>query len=227
MTASGVAAPSGARSAQDIALKIIGAIVVALLAYQAVHFFVRDPLHYVVDYSTTSYGRFWPRRLVLLPHIVGGTLALFSGPFQLWSGLRRRHLRIHRMFGYTYITGVAIAGGSAFYLAFHADPPVSGIPLFAMAAAWWTTVAMAFIAIRRMQIDAHRQWMIRGYVITFAFVTVRYVSDLPILAPLGDERFVLAAWMCWTIPLFITEVLLQWRKTVGVRRLAPNAISKG
>ena len=43
------------------------------------------------------------------------------------------HLRIHRIFGYTYITGVAIAGGSAFYLAFHADPPVSGIPLFAMA----------------------------------------------------------------------------------------------
>ena len=218
MTAGEITRPGGEKSITDLAMRAVSALIVLVLAYQALHFWLRDPLHYVIDYSTTSFGRFWPRRFVLLPHIAGGTVALFSGPFQLWSGLRRKHLRIHRATGYAYISGVFLAGGTAFVLAFHADPPVSGVPLFFMAAAWWTTIAMAFVAIRGRQIDAHRQWMIRSYVLTFAFVTVRYVTDLPVIAPLGDDRFTLANWMCWTIPLFVTEVALQWRRTIGPRR---------
>lgn len=33
---------------------------------------------------------------VLLTHIVTGSLALVVGPIQLWSGLRRRSLLLHR-----------------------------------------------------------------------------------------------------------------------------------
>jgi uncharacterized membrane protein len=215
MTATDFSAPAGTRSSAALAARAIATLLVAFLAWEMVHFFLRDPWHYIADYTPKSFDRFWSHRFVLLPHIAGGTIALFTGPFQLWSGLRRRNLSVHRATGYAYIAGIFLAGGTAFYLALFAMPRFSGIPLFAMATAWWTTVAMAFVAIRRKQIDAHRQWMIRGYVITFAFVTFRYIADLPVFAPLGDERFMVVGWMCWTIPLFITEVALQWRRTLG------------
>lgn len=218
MTASGITQPVGSRSLTTMITRIAWTAAILVLGYFALHFYIRDPLHYIVDYSPQSFTRYWPHRFVLYPHILGGTLALFTGPFQLWSGLRRSHLNIHRALGYLYITGIVLAGASAFYLAVYAEPPAEGIALFALAAVWWICIAMAFVAIRRRQIDAHRQWMIRGYVLTFAFVSVRYVTDVPVLARFGDERFTIAAWVCWTVPLFLTEVALQWRKTLGPRR---------
>ena len=40
---------------------------------------------FVVHYFTLDeqiFGRFWPHRAYLLPHLVGGTVALLMGPFQ-------------------------------------------------------------------------------------------------------------------------------------------------
>lgn len=209
---------SSPRTISETLFTAVLIVVFGILAYEAIHFYVRDPLHYIVDYTPGSFSRFWPRRFVLLTHIVGGTLALFSGPFQLWSGIRRRYLSIHHITGYTYIAGILLAGGGAMYLSFFAEPRYSGIPLFVMACAWWITVGMALIAIRRRQIDSHRQWMIRGYIITFAFVTFRYVVDLPVFVAMGDERYQVMGWMCWVIPLFVAEVILQWKKTIGPKR---------
>lgn len=189
------------------------------LAYQAIHFYLRDPLHYIVDQSEKSFGNYWPHRTALLLHITGGTLALFCGPFQLWTGLRRQALPIHRWVGYGYITGIALGGGAAFYLGSVTQPRDFGVALWGLAGAWWLTVAMAYIAIRRGRIEAHREWMIRGYVVTFAFVSFRWLVEFPIWKPLGNARFAEVAWICWVVPLMIAEVALQWRRTVGPRSI--------
>jgi hypothetical protein len=46
---------------------------------------------------------------LLLPHGIGGALALLIGPLQFSNRLRARHLRLHRILGRFYIGGVAIA----------------------------------------------------------------------------------------------------------------------
>ena len=56
MTAGEIARPQNGRSIAQLAAKSAYALVLALLAYQAVHFYLRDPLHYIVDYSATSFG---------------------------------------------------------------------------------------------------------------------------------------------------------------------------
>jgi uncharacterized membrane protein len=163
-----------------------------------------------------SFGaHYWPRRYVLLLHIVGGLTALLAGPFQLWSGLRQRVPRVHRVVGYCYITGVALAGGSAFALAWYAEPRDFGVALAALAVAWWTCIGMAFAAIRRRRIDQHRQWMIRGYVVTFSFVSFRWLVGLPVWDFLGDAAPATAVWLCWVLPLLFTEVVLQWRQVAA------------
>jgi len=191
------------------------ALMFGFLAYEALHFYVQDVGHFVLDYSEPSWGRAWPRRFWLMLHMTGATLALFCGPFQLWSGLRRRHLSIHRWTGRLYAGGVLVGGATAFYLSFYTPPRNFGVALFGLATAWWFTVGMALLAIKRHRIEAHKEWMIRGYVVTFSFVTFRWWVDLPLWSSLGVARLATVLWFSWVAPLVLTEVLLRWRGKLG------------
>ncbi|HXV16035.1 MAG TPA: DUF2306 domain-containing protein, partial [Gemmatimonadaceae bacterium] len=189
-----------------------GAIAILALGYEAIHFYLRDPLHYIVDPTQKSFGIFWPRRIPLLLHIVGGTAALFIGPFQLFTGLRDRSMSIHRITGLVYIGGIVLASSAGIYLSMFTVPRAFGIALFFMATTWLLTVAMAYIAIRQGRVESHKEWMIRGYVLTFAFVTIRYLTDLPILTSLGPMRDPTLGWVCWVVPLLITEMIFELRR---------------
>lgn len=202
----------------EAVLRVLAMVAMVVLAYEALRFWTRDPLHYILHQSQRSFGFFWPLRWPLLLHIGGGTLALFMGPFQLWSGLRSRHLAIHRLTGLLYVAGIGVGGGAGFYLSTFTVPRDFGVALFMLAFAWWLTVGMALLAIKRRRIEAHKEWMIRSYVVTFAFVAFRYLVDLPVFAPLGAARASTVAWLCWVAPLLVAEVALQWQRTVGARR---------
>ena len=69
---------------------------------------------------------------------------------------------------------VAIGSAAAFYLAAHTNlgwgfaAGITGLGI-----AWVTTTTLAIGAVRRGFIEQHREWMIRSYTVTFAFVTFR------------------------------------------------------
>lgn len=208
--------PAPRPSSLRIIAQLAGAAVILLVGYEVVHFWLRDPLHYIIDPSEKSFGVLWPRRWWLLLHIGGGTLALFTGPFQFWSGLRRRHLGVHRITGLLYIFGIFVAGGAAFYMCQFTQPRDFGFAIAGLAFAWWFTVGMAFVCIKQRRIDAHKEWMIRGYVVTLAFVSFRYLIDLPVWQPFGPAAQSSVMWLSWSVPLLITEGVLEWRR--GLRR---------
>ena len=58
----------------------------------------------------------------------------------------------------------------------------------------------------------HKEWMIRSYIVTFAFVLFRWLVDLPFVAELGNfiERAPTVGWGSWVIPLGIVEMIIQW-----------------
>jgi len=58
--------------------------------------------------------------------------------------------------------------------------------------------------------------MLRSYVIAFGFVTFRVMAMSPLFAGLGSkaERLTALLWLCWTVPLLVTEVVLQWKRSV-------------
>jgi hypothetical protein len=47
---------------------------------------------------------------------------------------------------------------------------------------------MAFLAIRRRQITQHQDWMIRSYVVTFAFVFFRMIAGGMQAAGIGTQQ---------------------------------------
>jgi uncharacterized membrane protein len=183
----------------------------------AIRFWLHDAYPYFADYTEESYRRYWPVRQGLLPHIAGGTLALFAGPFQVWSGLRRRVRRLHRWTGYAYISGITVSALSSFHLVFHTRPDF-GLSLFVLAVAWLATTAMALTAVRNKRVDAHREWMIRSYIVTFSFVSYRLLVGLSIFDGLESGRFATVLWISWVVPMMVFELSTQWNRVTQLKR---------
>jgi len=162
---------------------------------------------------------YWPRRGWLLTHIAGGLVALLTGPIQLWLGLHNVKMEVHRKLGLVYIAGIAIGSIGAIGLALQTDGGlIFGSGLFFLAVAWIATTSLAFMAIKKNLIDQHKEWTIRSYVVTFAFVTFR-AGQVALVGRGVDLQIAigLMAWACWAIPLLLTEVVLQGRKIAVVR----------
>jgi hypothetical protein len=56
--------------------------------------------------------------------------------------------------------------------------------------------------------------MIRAYVVTFAFVFFRILSDYSPMSRLRPEndRDIIITWVCWVVPLAVTEMVFQIRR---------------
>jgi hypothetical protein len=167
-----------------------------------------------------AFGPYLSKRGWLLTHISMGTIALLLGPFVLGLGLGRRSMLFHRRLGYTYMSAIALSSIAAFYLATHTELGwVFGTGLIGLAIAWISTTGLAFLAIRRRNVLQHKEWMIRSYVATAAFVNFRILAGILGAAHVGTlvEQLSAASWFCWAVPLLITELILQGRKVFGAR----------
>ncbi len=179
-------------------------------------FVIKDALPYF-GFDPEVFGRFSEVKWSLIGHISGGLLAIVIGPFQFWKAFRTKYKKTHRTLGVIYLIAIVIGSISATYLAWTTALAVHwtwAISLQGLAFAWFCTVAMAYRAVRLHRYKIHREWMIRSYVVTFGFVTFRWLNELAIGYELGNfiERGPTIGWISWALPLFITEIVLQWNK---------------
>lgn len=187
-----------------------------LLIVFASRFVIKDALPYF-GFDQQVLGRYWNIKWWLILHVVGGILALGIGPFQFWKSFRIKYLKTHRWLGRIYLSSILIASISSTYLAWTSALAIHwtwAIGLQGLAVAWLTSAVLAYVAIRRKRIQQHKEWMIRSYVVTFAFVSFRWLVDLPFIVELGNfiERAPTVVWVSWVLPLYITEIVLQWNK---------------
>lgn len=180
-------------------------------------FVINDALPYF-GFDKETFGHYWDYKWPLIGHISGGLLALAIGPFQFSTTFRNKFMTTHRWLGRIYLTAILIGTISSTYLAWTSAIRVNfswAFGLQGLAFAWITTASMAYISVMRGRIIQHKEWMIRSYVVTFAFVTFRWLTDLPIAYQLMEkfeERGPTIIWLSWTIPLLLTEVVLSWKK---------------
>ena len=157
------------------------------------------------------------REIWIVFHVSTGAVALALGPFVLWQGLKRQRMKLHRRIGIAYMAAIGFSSIAAYYLAFHTQLGwVFGMGLTGLATAWLTVTTLAYICIRKRLIDQHKEWMIRSYVVTFAFVNFRILVGILQVAGVGtlNEQLTAASWFCWAVPLLITELILQGRKVL-------------
>jgi len=186
-----------------------------ILVGAAVLFFVLTDVVKYFLWSEETYGYYWQFRLPLLLHVVGGLVALVTGVFQLWSGIFVKGMPIHPWTGRLYVVGITAGAIGGFILAVSSG--VYGIAwsvaLIVLALAWLTTTGVAVRGIRHRNVKAHKQWMIRSYIVTFGFVSFRIFTDYVPYEQFWDmtraEMANAAIWPVWVVPLLIYQVWLE------------------
>jgi uncharacterized membrane protein len=174
-------------------------------------FVFNDALPYF-GFEEEAFGRWWDYKWTLIGHISGGLLALVIGPFQFWKAFRNKYMTAHRWLGRIYLTAILIGAISSSYLAWTTGLKANlnwAVALQGLAFVWIVTAAMAYVSVRRGKIQQHKDWMIKSYVVTFAFVSFRWLNELPALEELSGSTLI---WISWAIPLMITEIFLQWKR---------------
>jgi len=200
-------------------VKILKLFLLPFLLLVALYFVIDRALPYFFNFSIEQYqDYYWPNKWWLIGHLLGGALALIIGPFQFSSKFRSRFLKTHRNMGKMYIIAIILASLSAVYMSFYVAPQVNvswSISLFVMAVVWLVSVLMAYRAVILRRIPQHQEWMIRSYVITLGFVLFRLLNENSFvreLMPTFEERGAACIWFSWVVPLFIAEVVMQWKK---------------
>jgi uncharacterized membrane protein YozB (DUF420 family) len=209
---------SGSTSGTPSRWITIGLLVLAGLV--AARFIWHYAVPYFLRFNAKQFDYYWPHRFRLVTHISGGIVALVCGTLQLWTGLRQRAMRFHRWTGRVYLAAAAVGIVGAFLMAVYTKPRSFGISLMGLATAWILTTGVAWAAIVRGRVELHKEWMIRSYLVAFAFVTFRFMTDLlpGVTAKLGSneaEASTSVGWLCWLVPLAVYEVILQGRRLFG------------
>jgi hypothetical protein len=91
---------------------------------------------------------------------------------------------------------------------------VYGFGLFLNGLFWLAAAAMAYYAIRIGNVQAHKIWMTRAYILCFAgIVGDRIIPDMTFVSQrIGTEALNdISGWANWAVPLMVVEVLMQIR----------------
>jgi uncharacterized membrane protein len=157
----------------------------------------------------------------LIVHFVGAACTMFLGPLQFWTYFRNKFRSWHRLAGKFYVGGSILSALMVFYLLSNYPLPGAVPSLGLLAVIWLFTTIAAFWFASRMNFKLHREFMIRSYVCSLAFVFIRLLPYLNEYTGLfdfieGDEmQGTIYEWICWVYPLSVTEFLLSWWPSIS------------
>lgn len=185
-----------------------GAIVVASLyfIFEALRFFSFDP---------QVLGKYFRLRWVIMGHITGGAIALLLGPIQLYDPFRTRYPKAHRIVGRVYVGAIAVGAACALTLASTTAPAVNwpyAVSLDALAAVWVVSTGVAWRTAVRRRFVEHREWAIRSYIATVAFVAQSLTIEIPFLRRHFVDAAASLIWLSWTVPMFVYDCLRAMRR---------------
>jgi len=193
-------------------------LIVMALAVSSYYFF-RD----IQVYLTGNQSEFSEIRLRyrwwIISHFSFASLTLFLGPLQFVPQIRNNYLRFHRLSGKLYIIGSIISALTVYVLLVTTYSLPGAIPsLGLLATIWLFTTISAYVAIKRKNVQRHKEFMIRSYVCGLAFVFIRLLPEINsvtgIFEFIEDDhlRRTVYEWVCWVYPLIFLEFWLVWRK---------------
>ena len=198
------------------ATAISWAAIVAL----AVGFVIKYVVFYYRHYDAASFDPYWSRRGWLFLHINWRNYRSSHWSVAVLDGSSAEELAVHRWTGRLFLLGVGMGIIGAVGLSATTTYGWGfAVGIMGLASAWLVTTSMAYFTIRKGLVALHKEWMIRAYVVTFAFVTFRILSDYGPTSRLQpeNERSVMIAWVCWVVPLAITEMVFPGTARCGPR----------
>lgn len=162
-------------------------------------------------------GKYFKLKWVLIAHITAGGGALVLGFVQFWPKLRNFSWKLHRIIGFLYLLAILLSSSCAVILAFTTAYEVNWAYAFSLqvwVTVWISATAIAYYAIIKRNVNLHKEWMVRSYIVTLAFIIsglaikIPYVQDLGTFADISPSLF----WMGWSVPLYVYQIVLSSKK---------------
>jgi len=149
-------------------------------------------------------------------HVIAATIYCVLGAFQFSPGLRRNHLRWHRIAGrLLVILGVVAALAGIWMAMTYAIVPADGPLLHAFrllaGSGMAVSLVLAYVAIRRRNVPQHRAWMARAYALGQGAGT-QALTQGPLLLIFGPPDQMSRALLmggAWVLNLAIAEWLIR------------------
>lgn len=155
-------------------------------------------------------------------HVYASMLVLFAGFTQFSKKLLRSNPRLHRTFGYIYVTNVLlITGPAGLVMGFYANGGlISRIAFVFLAILWIFFTSMALVKAKQKNFKAHRHYMIRSYALTLSAITLRAwkysITNTMTLPPMDVYRVV--AWLGWVVNIVVAEYIIRKSKRTGQKK---------
>ena len=152
-------------------------------------------------------------RIAFFVHVYASMWVLLAGFTQFSEQIRDYYPRLHRVFGYVYVTDVLlITGPAGLLMGVYANGGLpSKISFVTLAVLWINFTAIALVKAKNGEWSAHRDFMIRSYALTLSAVTLRAwkwaITNTAELPPMDVYRAV--AWLGWVPNLIAAELLLR------------------
>lgn len=199
----------------------------ALAAFAAE--FVRHVYLKYAALDSPAYAMFLTRRGWLWCHLGGGAAGIVLGTLQFATQRWRRQAWVHRWVGRAYFAGmlVAMLGATALIATSPAPMPIR-VAFAATEAAWLVVASIGLVAILRGQIEVHRRWMVRAYLVTLAPVIFRIALYGAVNAGIAPSPNTIAAllWGSWAVPL-LAYALGRWLADAAKRGTRTTAAPAG
>ncbi|SHM42567.1 Predicted membrane protein [Chitinophaga jiangningensis] len=180
--------------------------------------FMHGADHYL-EMTPEALGKYFKQRYFLIAHITSGGGALISGALQFWPKLRNFSWLLHRIIGYVYLLAILTSSISALVLSFTSAYHVNWAYAFTLqvwASVWITSSFIAWITAVQRQFKLHKEWMIRSYIVTVAFLVSGFLYKIPAIQQLGSFEAVTVPlfWLGWSVPLYTYEIIrsVKWKK---------------
>lgn len=154
---------------------------------------------------------FAPGMMFLIPHAIFAGVAMIMGAFQFSNRLRARYLRVHKVFGYIYVTCVFLGAPVGIPLAMKVATPSLVAASAVQAFGWVACTAIALYCIRTGNVQQHRRWMIRGYPFAMVFTIARLLIPLPPILRSGYVGIEIVVWTLIALAGFLPTLVLDWR----------------
>ncbi|MEP6848562.1 MAG: DUF2306 domain-containing protein [Acidobacteriota bacterium] len=154
-------------------------------------------------------------RIAFFVHVYASVWALLAGFTQFSGQIQSYYPKVHRAFGYIYVTDVLlITGPAGLLMGVYANGGwPSKISFVTLAILWITFTAIALVKAKNGDFVSHRNFMIRSYALTLSAVTLRAwkwsITNSFELPPMDVYRAV--AWLGWVPNIIIAELIIRRR----------------
>jgi hypothetical protein len=196
----------------DIITLLLWALIITLT-----WMFMHGADHFL-DLTPEALGKYFKLRWFLIMHITAGGGALILGPLQFWERLRNYSWKLHRIIGILYLLAIMASSLCAVILASTTAYAVNWAYAFSLqiwVSVWITSSFIAYYTARKKKFRLHKEWMIRSYIVTLAFVISGLLIKVPLIQRLGSFEDISPSlfWLGWAVPLYIYQVVLSFKKT--------------